>query len=201
MEPLTRRYFEAPTLEVAEDLIGHFLVNESGGQRLVGRIVETEAYREDDPACHAWSSVRARGGRVPENWRGHVLRGEPGLAYIYLNYGMYWLLNVVTEPPGIGAAVLIRAVEPVEGIDIMRLRRAVSDDRELTNGPGKLTVAFGIDSSYHKHPLTESPLYLARAPRKERLRVEVSRRIGITKGADLPWRYYLSGSKFVSRAG
>jgi DNA-3-methyladenine glycosylase len=193
---LTRDFFIRPTLEVARDLIGKLLLHEEGDQRLVGRIVETEAYREDDPACHAWSEVKRREGKSP--WRGQVLMGEPGIAYVYLNYGMYWLLNVVTEPAGVGAAVLIRAVEPIEGIEVMRARRNVRHDRDLTNGPGKLTVAFGIDDRYHRRPLTEPPLYLAAQNPPRPIRVAVSKRIGIVKGAELPWRFYVPGNAWVS---
>ena len=193
---LTRDFFLRPTLVVARDLIGKLLVHEAGDHRLVGRIVETEAYREDDPACHAWNEIKRRAGKSP--WRGAVLMGEPGIAYVYLNYGMYWLLNVVTEPAGVGAAVLIRAVEPVEGIDVMRARRRVRHDQDLTSGPGKLTLAFGIDDRYHRRPLTEPPLYLATEVPAPRIRVAVSKRIGIVKGAELPWRFYVSGNPWVS---
>jgi len=193
---LTRDFFLRPTLVVARDLIGKLLVHEAGDHRLVGRIVETEAYREDDPACHAWNEIKRRAGKSP--WRGAVLMGEPGIAYVYLNYGMYWLLNVVTEPAGVGAAVLIRAVEPVEGIDVMRARRHVRHDQDLTSGPGKLTLAFGIDDRYHRRPLTEPPLYLATEVPAARIRVAVSKRIGIVKGAELPWRFYVSGNPWVS---
>jgi DNA-3-methyladenine glycosylase len=198
-EPLLRPFFERPTIEVARDLIGKLLVHERDSERLVGRIVETEAYREDDPACHAWREIKRRIGNSAVPWRGDVLMGEPGLAYIYLNYGMYWLLNVVTEPPGTGAAVLIRAVEPLQGIDIMRARRGVRKESDLTNGPGKLTLAFDIDARYHRKPLTEPPLYLASSLTEPNLPIESSVRIGITRGAGLPWRFYVPGNVWVSR--
>ncbi len=193
---LTPDFFVRPTLEVAKDLIGKLLVKEDGAHRLVGRIVETEAYREDDPACHAWSEIKRRSGKSA--WRGEVLMGEPGIAYVYLNYGMYWLLNVVTEPAGVGAAVLFRAVEPLEGIEVMRARRHVRNDRDLTSGPGKLTLAFGIDDRYHRRLLTEPPLYLAAENPAPKVRVAVSKRIGINRGAELPWRFYIPGNPFVS---
>ncbi|RPI23762.1 MAG: DNA-3-methyladenine glycosylase [Acidobacteria bacterium] len=198
MEILSPDFFSRPTLGVARELIGKLLVHEENGHRLVGRIVETEAYREDDPACHAWSEVKRRNSKTAAGWRGEVLMGEPGLAYVYLNYGMYWLLNVVTEPAGVGAAVLFRAVEPIEGIEVMRARRAVRKDRELTSGPGKLTVAFGIDDRHHRQPLTEPPLYLAAEVPPPALRVAVSERIGINRGAELPWRFYVPGNPWVS---
>ena len=193
---LTPEFFARPTLEVARDLIGKLLVHEEADHRLVGRIVETEAYREDDPACHAWSEIKRRAGKSA--WRGEVLMGEPGIAYVYLNYGMYWLLNVVTEPVGVGAAVLIRAAEPVEGIEVMRARRNVRNDRDLTSGPGKLTLAFGVDDRYHRCPLTEPPLYLAAESPDRKVPVAVSERIGINKGAELPWRFYVPGNQWVS---
>jgi len=193
---LTPDFFIRSTLEVARDLIGKLLVHEEEGHRLVGRIVETEAYREDDPACHAWSEIKRRAGKAA--WRGEVLMGEPGIAYVYLNYGMYWLLNVVTEPVGVGAAVLIRALEPVEGIEVMRARRHVRNDRDLTSGPGKLTLAFDIDDRYHRLPLTEPPLYLAAENPEPKVRVAISKRIGINKGAELPWRFYVPGNHWVS---
>jgi len=196
IEILTPDFFIRLTLDVARDLIGKLLVHEENDHRLIGRIVETEAYREDDPACHAWSEIKRRAGKSA--WRGEVLMGEPGIAYVYLNYGMYWLLNVVTEPAGVGAAVLLRAVEPVEGIDVMRARRSVRHDRDLTNGPGKLTLAFGIDDRYHRRPLTEPPLYLAAENPEPRVKVAVSKRIGINKGAELPWRFYVPGNPWVS---
>ena len=112
---------------------------------------------------------------------------------------MYWLLNVITEPEGIGAAVLIRAVEPLEGIDQMRSLRKVQSDTQLTNGPGKLTLAFGIDSRFHLRPLTEPPLYLGRDDSLPPLSVEESVRIGITKAAELPWRFYAAGNPWVSK--
>jgi len=195
---LSREFFERPTLDVARDLIGKLLVHEEDGRRLVGRIVETEAYREDDPACHAWYEIKRRRSKSGAGWRGEVLLGEPGIAYVYLNYGMYWLLNVVTEPPGVGAAVLIRAVQPLEGIEIMRARRPVKTDRDLTNGPGKFTLAFGIDDRHHRRPLTEPPLFLAADCPEPDLPIAVSRRIGIVRGAELPWRFYVPGNPWVS---
>jgi DNA-3-methyladenine glycosylase len=196
ISPLPRPFFERPTLDVARDLIGKLLVHEANGHRLVGQIVETEGYHEDDPACHAWSAIKRRTGKAP--WRGEVLLGQPGIAYIYLNYGMYWLLNVVTEAAGTGAAVLIRALEPLEGIDVMRARRRVRREHDLTNGPGKLTLAFGIDHRYHRKPLTEPPLYLASSQGQPPLPIETSARIGITRGAELPWRFYVPGNSWVS---
>ena len=198
--PLPAEFFARPTLQVARELIGNLLVRELGdGARLVGRIVETEAYREDEPACHAWRRVKPPVTKAGGRWRGGDLLSRPGLAYIYLNYGMYWLLNVITEPEGIGAAVLIRAVEPIEGVDHMRSLRGVHSDTELTNGPGKLTLAFGIDSSFHLLPLTEPPLYLARDDSLAPLGVKESVRIGISKAAELPWRFYAAGNPWVSK--
>ena len=199
MHILPMTFFSRPTNDVARELIGKLLVHERrDGERLVGRIVETEAYTQDEPACHAWNVVDPQTGRVKEGRRGASLYGPPGRAYVYLNYGMYWLLNVVTEPEGRGAAVLIRAVEPVEGIEYMLARRpGARSERDLTNGPGKLVLAFGIEAHAHEAVLTAPPLYFAENghPPGE---VGASARIGITRGRSLPWRYFEKGNSFVS---
>lgn len=159
--PLPASFFERPTLEVARDLLGRWLVHEHpSGERLVGRIVETEAYRQDDPAFHGWRLVDSTTGLVRPQGRAYDLFAPPGTAYVYLNYGMYWLLNVVTEPEGVGGAVLIRAVEPIAGFDLLQARRPKARrPHELTGGPGRLTVAFDIDGRYHRRLLTTSPLF------------------------------------------
>src|SRR5690606_27981645 len=145
---------------------------------------------QEDPACHAWNVVHPGTGVVREDRSGASLFGAPGRAYIYLNYGVYWLLNVVMEPEGRGARVPIRAGEPLEGIERMRmLRPGVRRMVDLTNGPGKLVLAMDISPSLHECMLTEPPLYFA-ANFERPPEVEQSARIGITRGADLPWRYF-----------
>ena len=133
---LPRSFFDRSTLDVARDLLGSCLVNRSDGERVSGIIVETEAYiGEEDDACHA------RAGRTQ---RTGVMYGPPGFAYVYLNYGLHWMFNIVSESCGFPAAVLIRAVKPVDGLDRIASRRKMRPEREWTNGPGKLTQGFGI---------------------------------------------------------
>ncbi len=196
--PIPPTFFNRPTLEVARELLGHWIVRHtSHGSPLVARVVEVEAYTGDDPACHAYTL--ARNPRRPRKGRSADLFAAPGLTYIYLNYGVHWLLNVITEPQGKAGAVLIRAVEPLEGIEHMRRYRPVRSLRELTNGPGKLTRALQITGALHLHPTTEPPLQLVFAPEPPSEPVVQTPRIGIQKGTDLPWRFLLEGNPFVSR--
>ena len=160
-------------------------------------IVETEAYVIDDPACHGY------GG---ESARNRSMYGPPGHAYVYFIYGVYWCVNAVCRPKGVAEAVLIRAVEPVAGIDLMRERRPVAHDKQLTNGPGKLCTALGIDRALDGTDLCDakSPLWVARNPQHKKLLLAkgpmiTTTRIGITKAAHLPLRFYLNDSAWVSR--
>lgn len=153
-----------------------------------GVIVETEAYHEAEPACHAWVGVTPRT---------RTLFGPPGRAYVYLSYGVHTMLNAVSEPEGVGAAVLIRALEPIEGIDLMRERRGRSDIHELCSGPGKLTQALGITLAHNGGDLRSGPVTIS--TRARRLDAVASRRIGITRAVELEWRYSVPGSRFVSR--
>jgi DNA-3-methyladenine glycosylase len=183
-------------VKVARDLIGARLVRTlAEGERLTARIVETEAYVGDDPACHAFTTAK----KPNPNRRGAALYGAPGTAYVYFNYGCHWMLNVVTEPLGTAGAVLIRAVEPLEGIERMSELRPGVNEVELTNGPGKLTRALAIDSRLHGTMLTEGELHFAAAPPGEVTEVGVTTRIGITKGVDRPWRFVAVGNRFVSK--
>ncbi len=181
-------FFDRPPRPVARDLIGCELRHEGVG----GIIVETEAYEAEDEACHAF---------IGRTSRTEVLFGPPGLAYVYLCYGIHRMLNVVTEPDGIAAAVLIRALEPTAGIETMRGRRGVpgSSTRNLCSGPGKLCQALGIDLDMTRASLTEPPFSLvARRAGRKRPRIVAGPRIGITKAAELPWRYCLAGSRYLS---
>jgi DNA-3-methyladenine glycosylase len=206
--PLTTVFFTRPALEVAPALLGAWLVHETAEGRLVGRIVETEAYRDDDPAMHGWRATFGSDGRVQPVGRAAGLFGPPGTAYVYKVYYRSWLLNVVCEPEGTAAAVLIRAVEPVEGERVMAARRpAARRARDVTNGPGKLTEAMAIAepegvvrSRYHGHDLTRPPLYLASGEPVDPALVATSSRIGITRGADLPYRFYVARHPCVSPA-
>lgn len=199
MKPLSPESFTRPTLEVARDLLGVLLVREDPeAGRLVGRIVETEAYRADDPAMHGWKAEFDEGGFVRPVGRAAAFFGTPGTAYVYRLYYTSWLLNVVTEPEGMAGAVLIRAVEPLVGEAVMAERRPAAKRRaDLTSGPGKLCAAFGLDGRFHGADLTRPPLYFATdgAPAPP---VATSARIGLTRGIDLPYRFYVPGNPFVS---
>jgi DNA-3-methyladenine glycosylase len=181
-------FYNRPVLEVARELIGCVVEHEGCS----GVIVETEAYHHSEPACHAYV------GLTP---RTRTLFGPPGRAYVYRSYGIHALLNAVCEPEGVGAAVLIRALEPVDGIALMRERRGVDRLRALCSGPGKLTQALGIGLQDNAGDLLRGPVVIAPRPRAWRdPAIDVDTRIGITKAAELPWRFTASGSRFVSRA-
>jgi DNA-3-methyladenine glycosylase len=184
---LRREFFDRSVHEVARELIG-CTVAVAG---TAGVIVETEAYDATDPACHAYI------GRTQRN---EVLFGEPGHGYVYLSYGIHSLLNFVAEPEGSAAAVLIRALEPTEGIELMRQRRGRGEIEELCSGPGKLTEALGVGLELNGADLMAPPFEL-RAPDHgwDGAEVVAGTRIGITKAAELPWRYCAAGSRFVSR--
>jgi DNA-3-methyladenine glycosylase len=184
---VTRDFYARGVLEVARDLIG--CVVRFGPA--AGVIVETEAYHDSEPACHAFV------GLTP---RTRVLFGPPGIAYVYRSYGIHALLNAVAEPEGIGAAALIRALEPVDGLDEMRARRGVDRLDELCSGPGKLTQAFGIGLEHNGVDLDSGPLTIE--PRPQAWRdppITTSTRIGITKAIELPWRFCADGNPHVSR--
>ncbi|MDX1429868.1 MAG: DNA-3-methyladenine glycosylase [Rhodothermales bacterium] len=199
-DKLTAAFFERPTLEVAPDLLGKCLVREGLHDRpMVGKIVETEAYTGDDPAFHAWGIVDPPTGLVQPSGRGYDLFGPPGRSYVYLIYGMYWMLNVLTEREGVAGCVLIRALEPVAGESAMWERRpAAKKPVDLTSGPGKLTQALEIDKSFHRRSLLEAPLYFAEGTSDQSFRVRTSSRIGITRAVDRQWRFYCDGNRFVS---
>ena len=186
---LERAFYERPTVDVARDLLGQVLVSETPEGRAAGRIVETEAYLgTDDPASHA---ARLRTGRVEAMW------GEPGIAYVYRSYGIHAMLNVITEPAGETGAVLIRALGPVIGVDLMRARRGLDDERLLCSGPGKLCQALGIALEMHGTDLvTSDRLWIA--PGETPSEVSTSGRIGISRGQAQPWRYWITGNSHVS---
>jgi DNA-3-methyladenine glycosylase len=180
-------FYARPVLEVAPDLIG--CVVRHG--ETAGVIVEAEAYHESEPACHAFIGLTPRTS---------TLFGPPGRAYVYRSYGVHAMLNAVCEPEGIGAAVLIRALEPIAGLDLMRSRRGVQRERELCSGPGKLTQALAIELHHNGSDLRRGPVVIsARPPAWRDVRVVCDRRIGITQAAELPWRFSAGGSRFLSR--
>ena len=188
MTPGERAFYDRSVHEVAIDLVGCVLRHGD----CAGRIVETESYHMSEPACHAHS------GLTP---RTRVLFGEPGLAYVYRSYGIHALLNAVAEEDGVGAAALIRAIEPIEGIELMRARRGPVRDEQLTNGPGKLTQALAIGLDLNGTGLAgEGPIeVLPPDPDDRPPRVVRGERIGITRAVDLPWRFCDATSRHVSR--
>ncbi len=176
-------FYARPVQEVAADLVGCVVRHGTGA----GRIVEVESYHQSEPACHAFVGVTPRT---------RVLFGAPGNAYVYRSYGIHACLNAVTEPEGVGAAVLIRALEPLEGVEEMRARRGVARDEQLCSGPGKLTQALGIGLELNDTSLLDGPIRLEQG---SPARVVRGQRIGITKAADLPWRFCDADSAHVSR--
>lgn len=192
---LDRTFYDRPTLEVCEELIGQRLVYRSPDGNLSARVVEVEAYiGQGDPACHA-----ARG----KTGRNRVMFGKPGFAYIYLIYGMYNCLNLVTEAEGHPAAVLIRGVEPLEGLELMRVRSKTKQDWQLCNGPGKLCRSFGLTREQNGLDLTGDKLYLEPMSVGDnsggRPRIVKSTRIGISAGQEKLWRFYDANSQAVSK--
>ena len=176
--------FSAPAELVARQLIGVTVLVDGVG----GRIVETEAYDREDPASHAYSGPTERNASM---------FGPPAHAYVYRSYGIHWCLNFVCREAGHVAGVLIRALEPVAGLDAMRVRRDADDEWLLCSGPGKLCQALGVTRALNGMPLSAPPFELLPAPRE--LPVVAGPRIGISKAVDVPWRFGLAGSRFVSR--
>jgi DNA-3-methyladenine glycosylase len=184
---LAHPFYDRPVVEVARALLG--CVVRHG--ETAGVIVETEAYHQSEPACHAFVGLTPR--TVP-------LFGPPGRAYVYRSYGIHALLNAVCEPPGVGAAVLIRALEPLAGLHLMHERRGLDRAEDLCSGPGKLTQALAIGLDLNATDLAAGPIAVeAPPPGWEAVAAVAGRRVGITKAAELPWRFSVAGSRFVSR--
>jgi DNA-3-methyladenine glycosylase len=183
---LDTAFFARSVHLVARELIGCRLFYKDCG----GTIVETESYERDDPACHAYVGLTKRTA---------TLFGPPGHAYVYLSYGIHSLLNVVAEPEGEAAAVLIRALEPNAGLEGMQARRGARPEADLCSGPGKLTEALGIDLSVNAADLAADPFLLLPPESGWSGEVVTGPRVGITKAVDRPWRFSLAGSRFVSR--
>lgn len=187
---LTREFYERDTKTVARELLGNILVHDTPRGVLSGLIVEAEAYfGRGDPASHA-----SRG----KTKRNSIMFGEPGVAYVYLNYGMHYLLNVVTEPEETPGAVLIRALEPLQGKEIMFENRKMKSEIMLTNGPGKLSKALGIDLSFNGQRITDGCLYIIKG-KSRRLPIKATSRVGISVAQDAPLRYYIEDNQYVSR--
>jgi DNA-3-methyladenine glycosylase len=184
LTPLSREFFARSVHEVAPELVGCTLLVDGVG----GRIVEVEAYDAEDPASHGFR------GQTPRN---RSMFGPPGHAYVYRSYGIHWCLNLVCGGEGVAEAVLVRALEPTDGIGVMRARRGLEDERLLCAGPGRLCQALGVNVDHDGAALDRPPFVLSAAA--EALPVARGPRIGITRAAELPWRYGLAGSRFLSR--
>jgi DNA-3-methyladenine glycosylase len=185
-------FFRHPAEVVAAELIGKVVVSTVGGLLTAGRIVETEAYLGyDDPASHGYRHRR--------NARNAALFGPPGIWYVYLSYGMHWCANLVCQRAGLASAVLLRAVEPLEGLDVMRERRGDLPDRQLCSGPGRLCQALGITRDLDGAAMSEGPVVVLRGDRLAEGAISATPRIGITKAADWPLRFHLTGSPWTSR--
>lgn len=190
---LPRSFYLRPTLIVAKDLLGKYLVRRLGRQTLIGKIVEVEAYLgTKDPASHTFR------GKTKRN---EVMFKEGGHLYVYFTYGMHFCANVVTEQEGIGHAVLLRAIEPIKGIDLMRKNRGFTTsqlDKNLANGPAKLCEAFGIAHNENGIDLLDDEIFITAGESISRNRIVASQRIGIRKAAEKKWRFYIKGNNFVS---
>ncbi len=182
---MNRAFFARPVLEVAPELVGAELYVDGVG----GTIVEVEAYHHDDPASHGYLGRRSA--------RNEAMFLPGGHAYVYRSYGIHWCLNAVTGPEGVSEAVLIRALEPVAGLGRMRERRGLADPRLLCSGPGRLCQALGVTRALDGLPLDEPPFELR--ARRAVPQILTGPRIGISRGHELPWRYALAGSRFLSR--
>jgi DNA-3-methyladenine glycosylase len=189
---LPRAFFRRPSLEVAPALLGHVLVRaDPAGSVLRARIVETEAYDETDPASHSFRGPRPRTT---------VMFGPPGYLYVYFTYGMHWCMNVVTDEPGRGSAVLLRAGEPLTGAEVMRGRRGARNDRELLAGPARWTQAFAIDRSHDGTDLVGGrDVWIERGTPPATDRVAVGVRIGLSVARERPWRFVDADSAYLSR--
>jgi DNA-3-methyladenine glycosylase len=189
---LPRTFYTRPSLEVARDLLGRIVVRpQPDGARLAGRIVETEAYRQDDPASHSFHGRTART---------EVMFGPPGHLYVYFTYGMHFCMNVVTGEDGEGSAVLLRAVEPLEGLPEMSRRRRTADPRLICSGPGRLCQAFGVDRSLNGVDLVAGgELHIETGRPTPDAEVGVGPRVGIRVAVDQPWRFVVEHSPFLSR--
>jgi DNA-3-methyladenine glycosylase len=196
LKKLPRNFYLQPTVQVAKELLGKFIIRRHRGKELIGKIVEVEAYRGSiDPASHAYR------GKTKRN---EVMFCEGGHLYVYFTYGMHFCANVVTKEAGIGEAVLIRAVEPIEGIDSMLRNRSKSRPAKLathhlTNGPAKLCQAFGIGRGENGTDLLGTQIYVVDAPHVTASDIGRSTRIGIINGREKKWRFYVKGSRWISK--
>lgn len=187
---LPKSFFEKSTIEIARGLLGCVLIHETSEGKVSGIIVETEAYLHDDPASHSFN------GRTKRN---SPMFDHPGVAYIYFTYGMHFCFNVVTNKKGIGEAVLIRAVEPLEGIELMKKRRGISDVKNLCSGPAKLVKAFGITKKMNGESLLKGKLRIELPSKRRNFEIVSGKRVGISRGVELEHRFWIKGNEFTSR--
>ena len=194
---LHKNFYKKDLLTVAKKLLGNILVKKENNKLLAGRIVEVEAYDgETDAAAHSY---------IGKTKRNEVMFNDGGLLYVYFTYGVHYCCNVVTGIKGKGTAVLIRAIEPVEGINLLiknRFGRELKNDKEilnLTSGPGKVCSAFGIDKTYSGTDLTGENIFIVKSKLKKNEMIEASKRIGITKSTDLPWGFFIKNNPYLSR--
>lgn len=192
-KPIEKSFFNRDTIKVAKELLGKLLFRKIGKNKyIIGKIVEVEAYMGDhDPACHAFQKTTGRSSTLYE---------EGGTIYVYFIYGNYYCFNIVTEKKGIGSAVLVRGVEPIEGFDFMKkFRPNVKNIYELTNGPSKFCLAFNIDKKYNGKKLSGNGIFVAYPLKNEKINIVTTKRIGIVKGAELPYRFFIKDNPFVTK--
>lgn len=193
---LDSAFFKQNTLKVARELLGKYLIHElANGEILGGMIVETEAYTGDDPACHAYANHQRMLQGLPITGKSAELFSAPGTSYVYLNYGMYWLFNIVTEKKGNAGAVLIRALEPCFGLETMKANRPkIRKPWDIANGPGKLTIALGINQSHNGINLEDGPVFIVSSINSENNKFVVvsTPRIGISRAVDRKWRFLIA---------
>ncbi len=182
------RFFSRPTLQVAKSLLGAILIHETPEGTTAGRIVETEAYLQDDPAAHSFNG---------QTERNKAMFGPPGTAYVYFTYGMHHCFNIVTNKKGIGEAVLIRALEPLEGVELMSARRKNMEVNNLCSGPAKLVQAMKISQEHNGKSLIKENLRVI--PSTIKFKISASKRIGISRAVELPYRFFIVGNKYLSR--
>lgn len=193
MKRLTKSFFDDDTVSVAKNLLGCYVETEVDGKRCVGKIVETEAYLFDDPATHSFKGKTSRNAMMFE---------EAGRVYVYFIYGMYYCVNIVTNKKHVGEAVLIRALEPVEGIGIMKKRRKKDKEKDLCSGPAKLVISMGITKSHNGESIFDkhSPIKVFGKDKTEVFKIVATTRIGIVEENAKPHRFYIKGNEFISKS-
>ena len=192
-KPLQRKFYLRDTITVAKELLGKVIIRKVGKQILTAKIVETEAYFGDhDPASHAYQKITERN---------KIMYDKGGMVYVYFIYGNYYCFNIVTEEKGLGNAVLIRAVEPLEGIDSMKIfRGVVKNTYELTNGPAKLCLALNIDKKLYGEDVTKTGnIYISNPLREENFEIITTKRVGLNVGIDFPYRFFIKDNMYVTK--